>query len=221
MSPEEGPDRNLGRLRAVDPCVTTRTFSITWDYRCPYARNAHEHVVAGLLAGADWDVMFVPFSLDQAHVAEGEPPVWDVPDRYPGLLATEAGIVVRDQYPEKFLSTHLALFSARHEHAIDTRKRDVLAGVLTDQGVDGKAVLQAIDDGWPLEAFRKEHEAVVADQHIFGVPTFLVDQQAVFVRLLSRPRGDAELASTTVERVLDLAGGWSDLNELKHTSVPR
>jgi hypothetical protein len=41
------------------------------------------------------------------------------------------------------------------------------------------------------------------------------------VRLLSRPRGDAELARTTIERVLDLAGGWSDLNELKHTSVPR
>jgi hypothetical protein len=201
--------------------VTTKTFGITWDYRCPYARNAHEHVVAALLAGADWDVQFVPFSLDQAHVAEGDPSVWEVPDRYPGLLATQAGIVVRDEYPEQFLSTHLALFSARQEQAIDTRKRDALAGILIGQGVDGEAVLHAIDDGWPLDTFRKEHEAAVADHHVFGVPTFLVDQQAAFVRILSRPRGNAELATSSVERILDLAGGWGDLNELKHTSVPR
>jgi hypothetical protein len=36
-------------------------FAVTWDYRCPFARNAHEHVLAGLADGADWDVTFVPF----------------------------------------------------------------------------------------------------------------------------------------------------------------
>ena len=52
-------------------------FSVTWDYRCPFARNAHEHLVAGLAGGADWDVTFVPFSLSQVHVPEGGTPVWD------------------------------------------------------------------------------------------------------------------------------------------------
>jgi len=37
------------------------TFAVTWDYRCPFARNAHEHVLTALDAGADWDVRFVPF----------------------------------------------------------------------------------------------------------------------------------------------------------------
>jgi hypothetical protein len=201
--------------------VTTKSFAITWDYRCPYARNAHEHVVVALQAGADWDVQFVPFSLDQAHVAEGDPPVWDVADSYPGLLATEAGIVVRDQFPDRFLPVHVALFAARHDNGLDTRKRDVLAAVLDEQGVDGGAVLDAIDDGWPLEVFRKQHEAAVADHQVFGVPTFLVDGHAAFVRLLTRPLGDAELGTSTIRRVLDLASGWSDLNELKHTSIPR
>ena len=27
-------------------------FAVTWDYRCPFARNAHEHVLDGLAAGA-------------------------------------------------------------------------------------------------------------------------------------------------------------------------
>ncbi len=51
--------------------MTTRSFAVTWDYRCPFARNAAEHVLDGLGAGADWDVRWVPFSLGQVHVAEG------------------------------------------------------------------------------------------------------------------------------------------------------
>ena len=53
----------------------TRAFEITYDYRCPFARNAHEHVLDALEAGADWDVTFVPFSLGQVHVTEGQPDV--------------------------------------------------------------------------------------------------------------------------------------------------
>jgi plasmid stability protein len=197
------------------------TFAITWDYRCPYARNAHEHVVAGLQAAAPWDVTFVAFNLDQAHIEDGEPPVWEEPDRHPGWLATAAGIVVRDQFPDQFLSTHLALFAARHDRSLDLRRRDVLAQVLTEAGVDAGAVLAALDDGWPLEAFRKEHEAAVAEHAVFGVPTFIAGDRAVFARLLSRPGQDAELATTTVQRLVDLIGGWDDLNEFKHTTIPR
>ena len=46
-------------------------FAVTYDYRCPWARNMHEQLIAGLRGGADWDVTFQPFSLNQAHVEEG------------------------------------------------------------------------------------------------------------------------------------------------------
>jgi hypothetical protein len=196
------------------------TFAITWDYRCPYARNANEHVVAGLLGGAPWDVTFVPFNLDQTHIEHGEAPVWDEPQRYPGLLATAAGIVVRDQYPDRFLTTHQALFAARHDHSLDLRKLDVLAQVLASAGVDAEAVLAALEDGWPLQTFRKEHEAAVSEYDVFGVPTFIAGDRAVFVRLVSRPGTDTDLAISTIDRVVDLAGGWHDLNEFKQTTVP-
>ncbi len=61
------------------------TFAVTWDYRCPFARNAHEHVLDALADGADWDVTFLPFSLGQVHVEEGQPDVWDNPDADSGL----------------------------------------------------------------------------------------------------------------------------------------
>ncbi|MCA1656353.1 MAG: hypothetical protein LC713_01320 [Actinobacteria bacterium] len=88
--------------------MSHREFAVTWDYRCPFARNFWEHVLDGLAAGADWDVAFVPFSLDQAHVEEGEPDVWDRDEPAPGLLAMEAGIAVRDRFADRLAVVHRA-----------------------------------------------------------------------------------------------------------------
>ena len=60
----------------------------------------------------------------------------------------------------------------------------------------------------------------VASHNVWGVPTFLVGDRAVFVRLLHTPDGDADLAIGTVERVLEQID-WPILNEFKHTSIPR
>jgi len=49
---------------------------------------------------------------------------------------------------------------------------------------------------------------------VFGVPTFIVGERAVFVRLMDRKN------PADVDRVLDLLD-WTDLNEFKHTSVDR
>jgi hypothetical protein len=53
------------------------------------------------------------------------------------------------------------------------------------------------------------------------VPTFISGDHSVFVRLMNRPAGDGALATSTIERVLDLMAGWPELNEFKHTSVLR
>jgi hypothetical protein len=199
----------------------TRSFAVTWDYRCPFARNAHEHLIAALEAGADWDVTFVPFSLNQMHVEEGEPDVWDDPGKFDTLRAAEVAIVVRDRHPDAFLRFHAAMFRARHDDGRDIRDTDVLRAVLTETGLDADAVMAEVEDGWPREQYRKEHGAAEDQHKVWGVPTFIADDQAVFVRLMSRPNGDAEFSRTTIERAVDLVGGWPDLNEFKHTSIPR
>lgn len=201
--------------------AAARTFTVNWDYRCPFARNAHEHVVAALQAGAPWDVHFVPFSLEQAHVREGGTDVWDDPSKGPILRPMLAGIAVRDTEPERFLDAHLGLFRARHVDGLDLRDEAVVAGVLAEAGVDPAGILDHVADGWPLEVFRKEHEQAVAEDSVFGVPTFVTGGRAVFVRLMDRPEGDGERARATVERVLDLLTGWPALNEFKLTTIPR
>jgi DSBA-like thioredoxin domain len=205
---------------AVDN-VMTRNFAVTWDYRCPFARNAHEHILTGLAGGADWNVRFLVFSLEQTHVQEGQPSVWEEPDRYPGLLANLAGVVVRDHDEANFPNVHRALFSARHDQALDLREREVVEKVLNQAGVDGPSVLSEVDQPWPLEVLRAEHTDAVDRLSIFGVPTFVSDDRAVFVRLMDRPGEDAGRAISTVDRVLHLLESWPELNEFKHTSISR
>ena len=198
-----------------------RAFAVTWDYRCPFARNAHEHVLEGLRAGARWDVTFVPFSLGQVHVAEGEPDIWGRWQDDSGLLALQAGVVVQEKFPDLFFDAHEALFALRHDHGGHLRDEAEVRRVLDEQGVDADAVLSEIESGSAIAAVQAAHEAAAKDHHVWGVPTFIVDDQAAFVRYMDRPQGDTDRAIATIERTLDLLEGWTELNEFKHTSIPR
>jgi hypothetical protein len=196
-------------------------FGLTWDYRCPFARIIHEHVVAGLRAGADWEVDFLPFSLTQTHVEDGEPDVWEDPSKAADLIAMEAALVVRDRLPERFLDVHSAFFNARHEQGRDLRDDATVREVLSAAGVDADEVMAEVADGWPRETFRKAHEAAAREHDVWGVPTFVVGEHAAFVRLMNRPDDDPSRSIATVERIVDAVGGWPELNELKHTSLDR
>jgi hypothetical protein len=60
----------------------------------------------------------------------------------------------------------------------------------------------------------------VNSHEVWGVPTFVVDDKAVFVRLLRTAEDDGALAIATIERILENIA-WPILNEFKHTSVPQ
>jgi hypothetical protein len=199
------------------------SFSVTWDYRCPFARNAHEHILTGLAGGADWDVRFLPFSLGQAHVEEGGVSVWDDPSQDSGILALQTGVVVRDEYPDAFPAVHRALFAARHDEGLHLEDRTGVEKVLAEHGVPAAAVFERIDSGAALTKVRGEHEAYVASHTVWGVPTFIAGDEAVFVRLMDRaPLGSDPAASIrNIDRVVDLLTGWPELNEFKHTVVRR
>lgn len=207
--------------RCVAVVVNCPPFHVTWDYRCPFARNVHEHLIAALQAGAPWEVTFVPFSLTQAHVHEGEPTAWENPGAWPDLLALEAGVVVRDRYPDRFLGAHRALFAARHDQGGDLRERDVVAEALEASGVPAADVLREVDSGWPRLLVQEEHEAAVDDHGVFGVPTFIVEKNAAFARIMHRPNGDGHTARATIERLIAMIVDHPEINELKHTTIPR
>jgi protein-disulfide isomerase-like protein with CxxC motif len=171
-------------------------------------------------AGTEWNVRWLGFSLNQTKVAEGETDVWDDPEMAGVRMAVEVGIAVRDGWPDAFPAVHRGLFAARHDKGLDIRDHDVVADVLTAHGLDADKVFNEVLDCGPRDTFRAEHEQAVKEHKVFGVPTVIAGDQAVFIRLVDRPGTDAAHARATVERCLDLVTGWPNLNEFKHTSIP-
>jgi hypothetical protein len=196
-------------------------FSLTFDYLCPFARNANEHVITALEAGADWDVTFTPYSLAQGHVEEGDVDVWDrdEPSAASGILALEVGLAVRDEFPDVFLPVHRALFAARHDEGRDIKDEAVLREALTGAGADADAVLEVVRGGKPLLRLRAEHEENVERHGVWGVPTFIGSDRAVFVRVLDRPDGDGEQSRAHVEEVVRLVDGNPWLHEFKQATL--
>jgi hypothetical protein len=212
--------RNILVLIGVLLTVGTKTFSVNFDYRCPFARNANEHVVAALHAGAPFDVRFSPFSLSVHGDEDREFSVWEDPDRRDELTALAAGLVVRDRFPEHFLAAHLSLFAARHDDGEDLRNNAAVRTALERGEVDADLVLKELEDGWPFETLREEHEASVRAYDVWGVPTFIVADRAVFIRLLTRPTGDPQTSVALIETILSLICEHPELNEFKYTTIP-
>lgn len=191
-------------------------FQVTFDYRCPFARNAHEAVLAGLAEDKTWDVTFRPFSLDQAHVADGEPDVWDRPEgeRGSGVLALQWGVTVRDHFPGAFPDFHRALFAARHDEGRRIDDEAVLRDVASGAGLDPDEVADAVQTKGALEVVAREHTEGVERWGVWGVPTFIEGDRAVFMRFMERGNvADLDRALALLE--------FENLNEFKHTRLPR
>ena len=193
-----------------------RQIAATFDYRCPFARNGHEAVVNAIREGSDVDFRFVAFSLDQAHVEEGEPPVWERPpdERGTGVLSLTWGIAVRDTFPEHFLDFHIAAFAARHDHGKKLGHESVMVEAAASVGLDPDLVAKEVATGRPLEVLASEHAEMVDGYEVFGVPTYVEGDEAVFIRFMERGRVD------DLTRALDLLE-WTRLNEFKRTRIAR
>lgn len=194
------------------------TFQLSYDYRCPFAKNIHLHVIEALRAGADFDVTFVPWTMSQGYQASGAPDVWDDPTRDPEHLALAVSTSVRDQQPERFLDVHEALFRARHVRAIRLVTWDEITAALAGIDVDLDLVAEDLASRRPYkvigESFR-EFERYEA----FGVPTFVVGGDATFVRYMNEPT-DPSASIALIESLVSLMSNESALNEFKHTKVP-
>ena len=193
-----------------------RSVAVTFDYRCPFAYNGNLAVINAIRGGSDVEFRFVPFSLDEVHVDEGEAPMWerDEADWGTGVLALLYGLAVRDTFSEHFFDAHLALFGARHEQGLKLQEEDVLRDAVASVGLDPDAVAEEARSGRPLKTLGDEHTECVERYGVFGVPTFCEGDQAAFVRFMQR--GDVP----DLERMLDLLQ-WSGLNEFKRPRIPR
>jgi predicted DsbA family dithiol-disulfide isomerase len=97
----------------------------------------------------------------------------------------------------------------------------VVHDVVHGAGLPADEVMAELAAGWAQKELRTAHERAVTEHRVFGVPTFIVGEQAVFIRLMTRPGADGGLARSTIERAVSLIVEYPELNEFKHTSIPR
>ena len=195
-----------------------KNFDVSYDYRCPFAKNIHLHLVTALRAGADFEVNFVPWTMSQGYKEDGAPDVWNDPSRDGELLALAASTSIRDQQPELFLAAHEALFRARHERAIRLVTMEEIEGVLSPLGVDVRMVRDDV-------ATRRPHQVIGTSfaqferYEAFGVPTFVVNGDATFVRYMTGPGDNPEASIKMLDSLVTLMELEPELNEFKHTRV--
>jgi predicted DsbA family dithiol-disulfide isomerase len=115
---------------------------------------------------------------------------------------------------DSFLDFHTALFSARHDDGVDINDVDVLKTVAETVGVDHREILRIVASGEPAKVLAKEHVRVVQEHGVFGVPTFIMGEEAVFIRFMERHN------TSDLDRVLDMLA-WTNLNEFKRTTIDR
>jgi hypothetical protein len=195
------------------------SFDLSYDYRCPFAKNIHLHVLKALEAGADFDVKFVPWTLSQGGRVDSAPDVWNDPAFDEEHLSLAVSVSIRDQQPEKFLAAHEALFRARHERAVRLVSIEEIRSVLVPLGVDMDEVECDLQSRRPHEVIGKSYEEF-STYEAFGVPTFVVNGDATFVRYMTSPTDDGTASIKIIESLLTLMAEQGDLNEFKHTRLP-
>jgi len=196
-----------------------KTFHLSYDYRCPFAKNIHLHVIEALRGGADFSITFVPWTMGQGHRAEGAPDVWADPKQDSANLALAVSASIRDQQPDHFLAAHEALFRARHEQAIRLSTIEQIEGVLAPLGVDMDAVTADLATRRPFDVLG-ESFAFMSQFEAFGVPTFVVNNDATFVRYMKPPTGDEQASTAIISSLVTMMEEQIDVNEFKHTKVP-
>jgi predicted DsbA family dithiol-disulfide isomerase len=195
-----------------------KNFQVSYDYRCPFAKNIHLHLVTALQAGADFQVNFIPWTLSQGYREDGAPDVWNDLARDSELLALAVSTSIRDQQPDLFLAAHEALFKARHERAIRLVTIEEIDEVLGPVGVDMQRVRDDVATRRPHQVIG-ESFAQYERYEAFGVPTFVVNGDATFVRYMTAPGDHAYDSIKMLDALVTMMELEPALNEFKHTRV--
>ena len=195
-----------------------KPFLLSYDYRCPFAKIIHLHVIEALRAGANFDVTFVPWTMSQGYRDGGALDEWDDPASDSQLLSLAVSTSVQTLMPERFLDVHEALFRARHDRGIRLISESEIATALERLDLDLTAIFEDVASRRPhnvIGEWFREFERYDA----FGVPTFVIDGDATFVRYMNPPTDDPQASIALIESLVTLMSDQSALNEFKHTKV--
>ena len=182
----------------------TRQFAVSFDYRCPFARNGHEAVVAGTARGPRLGRPLPAVLARPGPRRRGR-------DRRCGNATPTCGApacsrccgaspcVTRSPTSSSTgTSPRSRPATTRAPRSPRTRCSREIA---TSVGLDADAVAAEVASGRPLKVLAEEHTEADKRWNVFGVPTFIVGERAAFVRFMDRGNADRRRPGARPPRV--------------------
>ena len=195
-------------------------FDVFFDYLCPFVyRVAGMLDVVGNSGARPIDVRWRFFSLTQVNSKDDGWTVWNAPasETVRGRLAFAAAEAARRQ--GRFEDVHMPLLDARHRDRLDLDDEAVVERVAVDSGLDLERFRADLRDPSILESLARDHRQAVAEQGVFGTPTFVfANGESAYVRLAESVEGDA--AVEVFDRLMSIAAGEPRILEIKRPRRP-
>lgn len=171
--------------------------------------------------GAEIDVTWRAFVLDEVNRKDGETRVWDMPEDQRGrsLLSLVAGKAALRQGRDHFDRFHLAVLEARHGgQRVRLDRAEPLVELAKQQGLDGDRLESDLSDPTLFSEVAADHEEAAATHGVFGTPTFVfANGQAAFVKTFIPPDDEAAGA---VEHLVGLFADRNYIGEVKRPQPP-
>jgi len=111
------------------------------------------------------------------------------------------------------------MFRGRHEKGIRLVTIEEIEGLLAPLGVDMDKVRSDIASRRPHQVIGESFKRF-AKVEAFGVPTFVIGNDATFVRYMNAPTNDAHASIAVIDSLVSMMANQPELNEFKHTRAP-
>ena len=195
-------------------------FEVFYDYLCPYVYRASVLLENVRDSGErDLDITWRYFSLTQVNSKDEGWTIWDAPESEParGRLAFSAAEAARRQ--DGFDKLHMPLLRARHVDRMDVDDMAVVERVAEESGLDMDRFRKDLADPTILSNLEQDHRSAVAEQGVFGTPTFIfAGGSAAYVRLAAPPEPAASVE--IFDRLVSIAADEPRILEIKRPVKP-
>jgi predicted DsbA family dithiol-disulfide isomerase len=194
-------------------------FDVFYDYLCPFVYRASVLLENVRHSGErDLEIRWRYFSLTQVNSKDEGWTIWDAPDSEParGRLAFSAAEAARRQ--DGFEKLHMPLLRARHVDRMDVDDMAVVERVAEASGLDLDRFRKDIADPTILAALERDHLTAVAEEGVFGTPTFVFAGGSAYVRLAAAPEPAASVE--IFDRLVSIAADEPRILEIKRPVKP-
>ena len=194
----------------------TRSLAVTFDYRCPFAYNGNAAVIARAPRRRRLRVPLRAVLARPGPRGRGRAAGVGPRARRGAAASSRCCTASRCATPSPTSSSTRTSRCSRRAttRGSSSTTKTCCATPSTTAGLDADAVADEVASGRPLETLAAEHTEAVERWGVFGVPTFIEGDEAVFVRFMERGRVD------DLERTLELLD-WTRLNEFKRPRIDR